>query len=59
MKASPRAVRFIVVMMAIYLLLGPYSRQVIGQIDRRRARLDRVVPADGLPAGVEAVAVAT
>jgi hypothetical protein len=36
---NPRAVRFIVMLMALYLHLGPFSRQVIAAIDRQRAGL--------------------
>lgn len=36
-KRNPRAMRFVALMIAIYLHLGPYSRKVMGEIDRRRA----------------------
>jgi hypothetical protein len=39
-KKNPGALRQIVTMMAIYLHLGPFSRHVIREIDRRIAELD-------------------
>jgi len=39
-STNPRAVRFIVLMMAIYLHLGPFSRRVIAEIDGRTAAKD-------------------
>ena len=43
-KSNPAALRYIVILMAFYLHLGPFSRQVIGEIDRRIAELDEAVP---------------
>jgi Domain of unknown function (DUF4070)/Radical SAM superfamily len=39
-STNPRAVRFIVMLMAMYLHLGPYSRLVIGEIERQVASLN-------------------
>jgi radical SAM superfamily enzyme YgiQ (UPF0313 family) len=39
-KANPAAVRYILMLMTLYLHLGPFSRQVIAAIDRRIAALD-------------------
>jgi radical SAM superfamily enzyme YgiQ (UPF0313 family) len=46
-KTNPSALRYIVMLMAIYLHLGPYSRYVISAVERRIAALDAepVVPA--------------
>ncbi len=43
-KTNPAALRYIVILMALYLHLGPFSRHVIGEIDRRIAELDEAVP---------------
>jgi radical SAM superfamily enzyme YgiQ (UPF0313 family) len=39
-KTNPGALRYIVMLMALYLHLGPFSKSVISQIDRRIAELD-------------------
>ena len=39
-KKNPGALRQIVTMMAIYLHLGPFSKHVISEIDRRIAEID-------------------
>ena len=39
-STNPRALRFIVMMMAFYLHLGPFSRRVIAEIDNRVAAGD-------------------
>ena len=39
-KKNPNALRPIVTMMAIYLHLGPFSKHVISEIDRRIRELD-------------------
>ena len=44
-KKNPGALRQIVTMMAIYLHLGPFSKHVIAEIDRRIAELDEAAPA--------------
>jgi radical SAM superfamily enzyme YgiQ (UPF0313 family) len=44
-KKNPGALRQIVTMMAIYLHLGPFSKHVISEIDRRIAELDAAAPA--------------
>ena len=43
-KKNPGALRQIVTMMAIYLHLGPFSKHVISEIDRRIRELDEVAP---------------
>jgi len=50
---NPRALRFVVMMSALYLHHGPFSRQVIAQIDRQikdiglgRWKVPQPVPAD-------------
>jgi Domain of unknown function (DUF4070)/Radical SAM superfamily len=43
-KTNPGALRYIVMLMALYLHLGPFSKRVIGEIDRRIAELDGVTP---------------
>ncbi|MBR0697143.1 B12-binding domain-containing radical SAM protein [Bradyrhizobium lablabi] len=49
-KTNPNALRYIVMLMALYMHLGPFSKRVISQIERRIAELDRMpaVTADGL-----------
>ena len=44
-KSNPAALRYIVMLMALYLHLGPFSRHVITEIDRRIAELDCETPA--------------
>jgi radical SAM superfamily enzyme YgiQ (UPF0313 family) len=39
-KSNPAALRYIVTLMAFYLHLGPFARQVIAAIDARLAELD-------------------
>ncbi len=39
-KTNPNALRYIVMLMALYMHLGPFSKHVIGEIDRRIAELD-------------------
>jgi radical SAM superfamily enzyme YgiQ (UPF0313 family) len=39
-KGNPNALRYIVMLMALYMHLGPFSKHVIGEIDRRIAQLD-------------------
>jgi radical SAM superfamily enzyme YgiQ (UPF0313 family) len=39
-KTNPNALRYIVMLMALYMHLGPFSKNVIGEIDRRIAQLD-------------------
>jgi radical SAM superfamily enzyme YgiQ (UPF0313 family) len=39
-KSNPAAVRYIVMLMAFYLHLGPFAREVIATIDKRLAELD-------------------
>jgi radical SAM superfamily enzyme YgiQ (UPF0313 family) len=39
-KTNPAALRYIVILMALYMHLGPFSRRVIEQLDERIAELD-------------------
>ena len=39
-KTNPNALRYIVMLMALYTHLGPFSKHVAGEIDRRIAELD-------------------
>jgi hypothetical protein len=41
-KSNPGALRYIVMLMALYMHLGPFAKRVIGEIDRRIAELDGV-----------------
>jgi radical SAM superfamily enzyme YgiQ (UPF0313 family) len=50
-KTNPAALRYIVMLMAFYMHLGPFSRRVIDQLDRRIDELDREMPA--IPAARE------
>ncbi|HJW40670.1 MAG TPA: hypothetical protein VJ476_05490 [Rhizomicrobium sp.] len=43
MTSNPASIRWIVAMMALYLHVGPYSRDVIGRIDTMAAALEPVV----------------
>jgi hypothetical protein len=43
-KSNPDALRTIVTLMAMYLHLGPFSKHVIGEINRRINELDEVAP---------------
>jgi hypothetical protein len=43
-ETNPGALRYIVMLMALYMHLGPFSKRVIGEIDRRIADLDDVPP---------------
>ena len=43
-KTNPGALRYIVMLMALYLHLGPFSKHVIGEIDRRIGELDDMPP---------------
>ena len=40
MKANPAIINYIVMLMAAYLHLGPYSRYIISTINRRLAALE-------------------
>ena len=40
-RSNPAALRYIVMLMAMYLHLGPYSRHVIGSLERRLTSLDQ------------------
>jgi hypothetical protein len=50
-KTNPGALRYIVMLMAFYLHLGPFSKRVISEIDRRIAELDVAAPARASQAG--------
>jgi len=43
-KTNPGALRYIVMLMALYLHLGPFSKRVISEIDRRISELDGMPP---------------
>ena len=43
-KTNPGALRYIVMLMALYLHLGPFAKRVISEIDRRIAELDGMSP---------------
>jgi radical SAM superfamily enzyme YgiQ (UPF0313 family) len=49
-RTNPDAVRYIMRMIAVYMHLGPFARQVIAQIDRRIAEIDEMQPS--VPAAV-------
>jgi hypothetical protein len=44
-KTNPNALRYIVMLMALYMHLGPFSKHVIGEINRRIAEIDEANPA--------------
>ncbi|HEY3845838.1 MAG TPA: B12-binding domain-containing radical SAM protein [Acetobacteraceae bacterium] len=46
-KSNPAALRYIVILMAFYLHLGPFARQVIAALDVRLAELDLEAAAGG------------
>ena len=48
-RENPNATRIIVGLMALYLHLGPFSRRVIAEIDRRIAATQRVAATSELP----------
>ena len=43
-RTNPTALRYIVLLMAIYMYLGPFSQRVIALIDQRIAALDAAEP---------------
>jgi Domain of unknown function (DUF4070) len=43
-KSNPGALRYIVMLMALYMHFGPFSKYVISEIDRRIAELDAMPP---------------
>ncbi len=45
-RTNPGALRHIVILMSLYMHLGPFSRRVIDTIDQRIAVLDAAAPAD-------------
>jgi radical SAM superfamily enzyme YgiQ (UPF0313 family) len=57
-KKNPAALRYIVMLMAMYMHLGPFARRVIDEIDRRIAAEDVVSPATIPAAGYEAAPAA-
>jgi radical SAM superfamily enzyme YgiQ (UPF0313 family) len=57
-KTNPAALRYIVMLMAMYIHLGPFARRVIAEIDRRIAAEDVVSPATVPAAGYKAPASA-
>jgi hypothetical protein len=44
-KTNPGALRYVVMLMALYIHFGPFSKSVIGEIDRRIAELDDLASA--------------
>jgi hypothetical protein len=53
-KTNPAAVRFIMVLMSIYLHVGPFSRKVMADIDRQIANSDiPVLPNSRIPMRLE------
>jgi hypothetical protein len=50
---NPRALRFLVMMSALYLHHGPFSRQVIAQIDRQIEDIDLGLWSAPQPASAE------
>jgi radical SAM superfamily enzyme YgiQ (UPF0313 family) len=44
-RNNPAALRYVVLLMAMYIHLGPFSRRAIEQIDQRIAALDQAEPA--------------
>jgi hypothetical protein len=44
-KTNPAALRHILGLMALYIDLGPFSRFVVREIDRRIETIDRALPA--------------
>ncbi len=53
-SANPRALRHIMSLMALYVHLGPFSRFVMTEIDRRIEAIDRAAPAVGTRAAAHA-----
>lgn len=47
---NPPALRYMVMLMAFYMHLGPFARRVIAEIDRRIAEIDDEMPAAPAPA---------
>jgi len=43
-KTNPGALRYVVIHMALYMHLGPFSKHVVREIDRRIAELDDTAP---------------
>jgi radical SAM superfamily enzyme YgiQ (UPF0313 family) len=54
-RSNPRSVRYIVMLMALYLHLGPFSRFIVGQIDQKIADSEEVdyVPLARTPGTVQ------
>jgi hypothetical protein len=46
-KINPDALRYILMLMALYIHLGPFSKRVISEIDRRIAELDKCASGKG------------
>ena len=49
-QSNPAALRYIVILMAFYLHLGPFARKVIAAIDSRLAELEPSLPAGDIDA---------
>jgi radical SAM superfamily enzyme YgiQ (UPF0313 family) len=56
-KINPAALRYIVMLMALYLHLGPFSKRVISEIDRRIAELDGMHPVRATESSARALPV--
>jgi radical SAM superfamily enzyme YgiQ (UPF0313 family) len=56
-KINPGALRYIVMLMALYLHLGPFSKRVISEIDRRIAELDGMHPVRATESSARALPV--
>ena len=48
-RSNPAALRYIVILMAFYLHLGPFARKVIASIDTRLLELEVAEAAKGVP----------
>ena len=56
-RTNPAALRFMVLLMAMYLHVGPFSRQVMADIDRQIADLEAApIPNSRIPAHLERAA---
>jgi hypothetical protein len=57
-RTNPAALRFVVQLMAVYLHIGPFSRQVMADIDRQILNADvPMLPNSQLPAHLERAAL--
>jgi hypothetical protein len=56
-NTNPGALRYIVMLMALYLHFGPFSKHVISEIDRRIAELDDMPPMKAMGSSARAAGV--